>query len=119
MVIEETLINFGFTKDKDNLRLKELLKRNIQLKELHIDIYPDNPLNTDSSYMLLLRMDEKNVTVESDGNRIILKKNDKCDTYISNILLSKIKECYYKILETYSEFIVNIQNIYYKITVFK
>lgn len=120
MITEKTLMDFGFVKDENNLKLKELLKRDIKLKELHIDVYPDNPLDaTLSPFMLLLRTTEKNVIVESDGNRIIFKKNDKYDTYLSNVLYSKIKECFFKISDACSEFIVNIQNTYYRITVLK
>jgi hypothetical protein len=120
MVANDTLMNFGFIKDENNLKLKELLKENVELKELHVDVYPDNPLKTaQSPFMLLLRMIEKNVIVESDDNRIIFKKHDKWDTCLSNVLFSKIKECFFKTSDTYSEFIVNIQNIYYRIIVFK
>ena len=120
MITEKTLMDFGFIKDENNLKLKELLNRNIKLKELHVDVYSNNPLDTtSSSFTLLLRMDEKNVIVKSDDNRIIFKKNDKYDTYISNVLFSKITECFLKISEACSEFIVNIQNTYYRITVFK
>lgn len=120
MVAKETLMNFGFIKDENNLKLKELLKRNVKLKELHVDVYSDNPLDTiQSPFMLLLRTIEKNVVVESDGNRIVFKRNDKYNTYLSNVLFSKIKECFFKISDVCSEFIVNIQNVYYRITVLK
>lgn len=120
MVTNDTLMNFGFIKDENNLKLKELLKKNVELKELHIDVYPDNPLEaTQSPFMLLLRMIEKNVMVESDDNRVILKKHDRYETCLSNVLFSKIKECFFKISDVCSEFVVNIQNIYYRIIVFK
>lgn len=69
--------------------------------------------------MLLLRMIEKNVIVHSDDNRIIFKKKDKWETCLSDVLFSKIKECFYKISDTCSEYIVNIQNVFYRVTVFK
>lgn len=120
MVTEKNLMDFGFIKDENNLKLKELLKNDIKLKEVHIDAYSDNPLDTPSSpFMLLLRTIEKNVFVHSDGDRIIFKKNDKWETCLSNVLYSKIKECFFKISDACSEFIVNIQNTYYRITVLK
>lgn len=117
MVDEHTLMTFGFIKDENNLRLKEVLKDNVKLKEVYIDIYPENPLISPISFMLLLRTIEKDVTIYNDNNRLILKKCDKNKTHIVNILFSKITECFFKITDSHSEFILNIQNIYYKITV--
>ena len=120
MVTEQTLIDFGFTKDRNNLKLKELLKNDVELKQVHADIYSNNPLDSSfAPFMLLLRMIENNVVVHNDGDRIIFKKKDKWETCLSNVLFSKIKECFYKISDTFSEFIVNIQNVYYRITVLK
>lgn len=119
MVTEKTLMKFGLVKDENNLQLKETLKDNVKLKEIHIDIYPENPLISSSApFMLLLRTIEKNVAVSNDKDRIILKRDDGCETYFMNILFSEIKECYYKVIDGCSEFILNIQNIYYRITVF-
>lgn len=119
MVTEKTLMKFGLVKDENNLQLKEMLKDNVKLKEIHIDIYPENPLISSSApFMLLLRTIEKNVAVSNDKDRIILKRDDGCKTYFMNILFSEIKECYYKVIDGCSEFILNIQNIYYRITVF-
>lgn len=120
MVDNNTLMNFGFIKDENNLKLKELLKKNVKLKELHVDVYPDNPLKaTQSPFMLLLRIIEKNVMIESNDDRVIFKKHDRYETCLSNILFSKIKECFFKISDACSEFVVNVQNIYYRIIVFK
>ena len=60
---------------------------------------------------------ENNAIVLSDGNRLVLKRNDRYESYFINVLFSEITECYYKISEGSSEFILNIQNIYYRITV--
>lgn len=116
-MITKTIMKLGFIKDESGLQLKEVLKDNAKLKEVHIDIYPTNPLASLTSFMLLLRTFENNVTVSNDGNRIILKKNDIYETYFMNILFSKITECFVRISETCSELILNVQNIYYKITV--
>lgn len=117
MVTKHTLIKFGFVKDENNLKLKEALKNNVKLKEVHIDIYPENPLISPTSFMLLLRATEKDITIYNDNNRLILKKYDKNKTHIINVLFSKITESFLKISDGYFEFILNIQNIWYKITI--
>lgn len=117
MVTEHTLMKFGFVKDENNLKLKEVLKNNIKLKEVHIDIYPENPLISPTSFMLLLRTIEKDAIIYNDNNRLILKKCDKNKTHIINVLFSKITECFSKTTDSYFEFILNIQNIWYKIIV--
>lgn len=106
---------FGFVDDKNSL--KEVLTNGTKLKEIHIDIYSENPLNPSSSFMLLLRTFENNTTILNDGDRIIFKRNDKNKTYFMNLLFSKINECFFKSSENYFEFILNIQNIYYKLTI--
>lgn len=114
----ETLMKFGFIKDENNFQLKEILKNNFKLKEIHIDVYPENPLTSSTkSFMLLLRTIEKNAVVLNDGDRLILSKNDKYNTCFMNVLFSNITECYYKTLDECFEFILNIQNIYYRVTV--
>ena len=116
----ETLMKLGFAKDEKELKLNEIFKDNAKLKEVHIDIYPTNPLISSSiSYMLLSRTIEKKILVKNSGTRLVLKKNiDGYDTYFMNVLLSDIRECYYSVSNGFSEFILNIQNIYYRITVF-
>ena len=120
MITKSTFAKLGFEKDKSNCKLKEIFKDSEELKETHIEIYPDNPLSYSSSpFMLLLRTIEKNITVVNADNRLILKKKiDGYDMCVVNVLLSEITRCYYKICSNYSEFIINIQNIYYKITIF-
>ena len=118
MVTDNTLLKFGFSKDENNHQLKKALKNNIKIKQIHIDIYTENPLSSSNCFMLLLRTSEKNVTITNDENRLIIKKNDKYKNHIMNVLFSKVTECFFKVSEGCSEFILNIQNIYYKITVF-
>lgn len=121
MVANKTLTKLGFTKDESNIsKLNEVFKDNAKLKEIHIDVYPTNPLISSSTpFMLLLRAIEKKMLVKNSGARLVLKKRiDSFDTYFMNITLSEINECYYKSIDGYSEFILNIQNIYYRITVF-
>lgn len=111
-------MRFGFVKDESNLKLKEVLNNNVRLKEIHIDICSENPLiNSSIPFMLLLRTIEKNIIVENNGDRLVLKKDDVFKTCFMNILFSNITECFCKISDNHSEFILNIQNIYYRITV--
>lgn len=110
---------FGFIKDEYNLTFKEVFKDNAKLKKIHIDIYSKNPLKPPASFTLLLRTIEENVLVVNDGNRLVLKMDDKFKTYIMNIKLTDIMECFVEIVDNYCfEFILNIQNIYYRIIVF-
>lgn len=109
--------NFGFVKEENDMRLKEMIKNKNKLKEVHIDIYQENPLLSSNSFTLLLRTTENNATILVDDDRLILKRNDKYETHFMNILISKITECYSKICKDYCEFIINIQNIYYKVTI--
>lgn len=118
MITDEILMKFGFVKDEDNSKLNEVFKNDSKLKEVHIDIYSDNPISSATEFMLLLRLFENNTIVSNDGDRLVLKKNDINKTHLMNVLCSKITECFAKISEGYSEFILNIQNIYYKITIF-
>ena len=120
MVTEQTLMKFGLVKDEDKSKLKEVFKDNIRLKEIHIDTYPENPLITSTKpFTLLLRLIEKKMTVLNNGDRLILKKVvNKFDTHFMSVLFSEITECYYKEFNGCFEFILNIQNIYYRITIF-
>jgi len=117
---EKTMMKLGFAKDEKNTKLNEIFKDDTKLKEVHIDVYPSNPLISSSiPYMLLLRTIEKKMLVKNSGTRLVLKKNiDSYDTYFMNVLLSEIKECYYSVSNGFFEFVLNIQNIYYRITVF-
>jgi hypothetical protein len=67
--------------------------------------------------MLLLRTSEKNVTVSNDGKRLVLKKDGRYETHFVNVLFSKMVGCFCNISDNYSEFILNIHNIYYRIIV--
>lgn len=120
MVAENILTKLGFTRDENKTKLNEIFRDNAKLKEIHIDVYPTNPLVSSSTpFMLLLRTIEKKMLVKNSGSRLVLKKVvSGYDTYFMNIMLSEIKECYCKSIDGYFEFILNIQNIYYRITVF-
>ena len=98
MAAEHTMMKLGFIRDEDNVKFNEAFKNNIKLKEIHIDIYPTNPLvSSPIPYMLLSRTIEKKMLVKNSGNRLVLKKNiDGYDTYFMNVLSSEIKECYCK-----------------------
>lgn len=101
------------------LQLKDFFKNDLKLKEIHIDIYTNNPLIASSTpFMLLLRTSENNAVVLNDGDRLVLMKNDRYGTYFMNILFSEIEECQCIFCHyNHCEFILKIQNIWYRITV--
>lgn len=117
IITDKALKRIGFAKDENNSKLKEVFKNNLRLKEVHIDIYPSNPMLSSEEFMLLLRTSDNNIMISNDGSRLILKKNDKNETHIMNILFSNVLECFFNVEERYYEFVINIQNIYYKITI--
>lgn len=119
MATEQTFIKFGFVKEDIGLYLNKmlLLKNSVKLKEIHIDVYPENPFVSSACFSLILRASEKNATIAVEGDRIIFKKNDIYETHFVNVLVSKITECFTKISDGCYEFILNVQNIYYKITI--
>lgn len=112
----KNIFEFGFVKDNNNL-IKEVFRNNAKFKEVHIDVYPHNPMQSSIPFVLLLRTIEENVTIYNDGRRLILKMNDRFGTYIMNVLFSDITECFYSIADECYDFILNVQNIYYKLTV--
>lgn len=117
MITENTLIKFGFVREENDFRLKEMIKNKNKLKEVRIDTYSENPLISSKPFMLLLRTSEKNVSISIEGDRLIFKKDDQYETHFMNVLISKITECFSKISEGYSEFILNVQNTYYRIMI--
>ena len=119
MVTEHDFMKFGFVKRDIDICLNKA-ENIFKLKEVYVEIYPDNPFNSSACFMLILRASEKNATASLGRDRIILKKNDINGTHIVNIMASKVVDCFYKYYPDcdYAEFILNIQNIYYKITVF-
>ena len=118
MVTESTLMKFGFIREKNELRFKEMVRNDSKPKEIHINVYPENPLASPTSFMLLLSASESNATISIDDDRVILKRNDAHKTHFMNVLIPMITDCFSKISDDYYEVILNIQNIYYKITVF-
>ena len=119
MTAEQIFVEFGFIKEDISLYLDKmmLLKNNVKLKEIHIDIYPENPFISSACFSLILRAYEKNATIMFEGDRIIFQKNDTYKTHFVNILSSNIMECYSKKSNGCYEFLLNVQNIYYKITI--
>lgn len=118
MVTENILMKYGFVNEKDYSKLIEIISNTNRLVEVHIDTYPNNPLLSSDSHMLLLRTVEKGARILVENDRLIFKRNDIYGTHFVNVLISKIKECFSKMTGDCDEYILNIQNVYYKITVF-
>lgn len=102
---------YGFTLDKDLSELNRIIcKKNF--KKLHIDTYLEDP------YTLLLRTIESNVVISLEKDRIIIRKNDRNKTTVTNISLESIDNCITKRYDnTRYEIIFTVHNICYKIFV--
>lgn len=101
--------NCGFSNDNDLKILKSISSIKSQI---HIDVYIENP------YMLLSRTSEKNISIKTEDDRIIIFKNDRYHTFIFNVLQSEIMECMFKKYnDSQYEFIFRVQNINYKILI--
>ena len=102
---------YGFVSDDTKIEFKRILNHN-RFKTLHIEAYTLNP------YMLLLRAIEKNISVGIEDGRIIIRKKDKYNTSIVDILFDRIANC---IIKKYNdmqyEIIFAIHNIYYKLLI--
>lgn len=118
MVTEDILTKYGFVNEKDYSKLIEIIRNADRLIEVHIDTYPENPLLSSYPHMLLLRTVEKKARILVEDDRLIFKRDDMYGTHFVNVLISKIKECFSKITGDCDEYILNIQNTYYRITVF-
>lgn len=102
---------YGFVSDKTKVEFERIIS-NHNFKTLHIEIYSDNP------YMLFLRSIEKNVMVTLEDNRVIVRKNDKHKTTITDILFDSIDGCIVKqYSDSHYEIIFTIHNLCYKLLV--
>ena len=116
--MDNNAFKLGFIDDRNNLQFNETFKSGNKLKDIHIEIYPNNPIESHSPFTLFIRTIEKNVLVLNDGNRLILESNNKFKTYTLNILLSDITKCFVEAnTRGYSSFVINVKNIWYRITV--
>lgn len=118
MITEKTLNKFGYAKDANNVYFNKVFKNNTKLNELYIDVYNENPINHSSPLMLLLRTHDKNVLIKNEDDRFIVEKNDKFNTKIINILSSKIEVFYNESSNYYVDFLLNVCNVWYKISIF-
>lgn len=117
MVAENILTKYGFVNEKDYSKLIEIIRNTNRLMEVHIDTYLENPLLSSDSHMLLLRTVEKKAKILVEDDRLIFKKDDIYGTHFVSVLISKIKECFSKMTGDCDEYILNIQNVWYKITI--
>ena len=117
MNTENTFAKYGFVDEKDYSKLIEIIRNTTKLREVHIDTYPENPLLSSNSHMLLLRTSEKRARILVEDDRLIFKRDDIYGTHFVNVLISKIKECFTKMTGDCDEYILNVQNIYYRITI--
>lgn len=81
-----------------------------KLKTVHIDTYSISP------YMLFARTVEKDVKIILENGRFIIKRNDKYNTTVMNIVISNVENfVVQKYGEHNKELLFNIHNIHFKI----
>ena len=116
----KALMKCGFSKDVDNLESIKIFQDGVKFKEVYIDVYFNDPFDCKIKPILILRRSEKNVSISNDEDKLIFKMNDRYNTYIAEIDLNSIEDSYIKRnFEDSFDFILNCQNIYYKVTIFK
>ena len=116
--MDKKIFQLGFIDDESKLLFKETFKDGEKLKNIHIEVYPNNPIESNSPFKLFVRTNEKNVAVSNDGNRLILKMNDRFGTYITNILLSDITKCFAQVANNRcSTFVLSVQNVWYRMDI--
>ena len=102
---------YGFVSDDTKIEFKHILNHN-RFKTLRIEAYTLDP------YMLLLRTIERNVSIVIEDGRIIIRKMDKYNTSIADILFDRIADCIIKKYnDTQYEIIFAVHNIYYKLLI--
>ena len=102
---------YGFVEDVDKMQLNHIFGKKC-FKILHVDLYSDSP------YMLFSRILEKNVLVDLEDGRIIIKKKDKHNTSIIDILFNNIEHCVVKQYnDSQYEVIFAIHNLCYKLLI--
>lgn len=83
-----------------------------KLKELHIDMYAEEP------YMLFLKTDVKNAEIIPDEHRVIIKNGSANKSTIMNIIKEDIDECVYKRYDSNRhEIVFTLNGILYKMFV--
>ena len=116
----KVFIKCGFSKDENISQLTKFFYNDAKFKKIHIDIYTSNPFDKTVLPVLMLRRYEKDVVIENNGRSIVIKMNDKHNTYIAELLLETINDSYSKMnFENCFDFVLNCQNKFYKITIFK
>lgn len=102
---------YGYTLDNDKTKLKTFFSENgNQLKEVHIDAY----LNDN----LILRSIEKNTIAKLESSYLYVYKKGKSQNAITIIDSNKIEYCVYKkYSDTFTEFVIVVGDIKYRISV--
>ena len=109
---KESLEKFGYSYDYENDFLKMFSKKNSNVQNIVISLYPR--LNEDGK-IILARMHNDNIVFNSNNERFIICTKD--NNVILNILYSKITLCYVKKVENLIEFVFGYDdNIFYRMT---
>lgn len=82
--------------------------KNKKIKELHMDMYINEP------YMLLSRVIDENVSHSLQDNRVVLRKKD--DTVLMNVPLDDIQNYTAReFADSHYQVLFNIHNVQYKV----
>ena len=99
---------FGYVVSTDKTGFDEVFDGR-SFKEIHIDMYTYNP------YQLFSRVIDNNISMLHEDNRIVLKRKD--GMVLVDVLYDNIYEYAMKKCKEYYQFVLTIQNIWYKILV--
>lgn len=100
---------YGFS-NGDKTELKRVLEDKIEFESVSIDTYIARP------YTFILRSSEKNVTASLEDNRVIIRRNDRFKTTISNFSFDSVCDVQFKLTEDFRcSIFFTIANICYNI----
>lgn len=102
------LKDFGYELATDKSNFDKIFNGK-SFKEIHIDTYANEP------YQLLSRVIGNNIKIIHKDGRIVLKRKD--GMVLVDVLFDSICEYAMKKRKEYYQFILTIQNIWYKILV--
>lgn len=73
--------------------LGKILENKLNLKSVHIDTYIASP------YIFLLRSAENKVTAAIENDRVVIRRNDRNNTTISNVPFDVVEDVRFKFME--------------------
>lgn len=103
---------YGFMSDSNKKKLCDIFN-NLKFQAVHIDVYLDEP-----QHILFLRTIEKDVSVESNKDRLVLRKKDCHKTVLMNIPKTEIINCMIKqCTDSQYEIVFRVKYVWYKLLI--